>query len=314
MMWLTWRQHRGEALVAGLALALLTVLLTISGREMASAFQQLGVGACLVHRDQPNCGAVVDTFQQQFTPLVNAAVFLNVIPVLLAMLVGAPLIAREIEHGTFRLVWTQGTTRLRWVVVKLALVVGAAIVVATALAGLLAWWFGPLHQFGGFYVPVTFDLEGTVPLAYMAFALSLAVWAGALVRKSVPAMALTVGVFLAVRLPVEFALRPRYLPPLRAVEDLAVTSSQVKPADWVIDRTWVNAQGHPVALGALVDTCQGGGSAFLQCTHAHGWLLATVYQPAARLPLFALIETAIFIALAAALLALTIWWVRRRLA
>jgi hypothetical protein len=314
MIWVAWRQHRGEASIAGGVLALLAILLILSGRDMMSAFQHLGVGACLVNRDQPNCSAVVDAFQQQIGSVVQAVVFLNVAPVLLAMLIGAPLVARELEHGTHRLVWTQSITRLRWVAVKLALTVSAALLVAWALARLLAWWFGPLHQFGGFYFPVTFDLEGTVPLAYMAFALSLAITAGALVRRTVPAMALTVGAFLAVRLPVEFWLRPHYLPPLIAVEDLAQTSSQVNQADWVLDRSWVDSLRHPVPLNNVITSCQTSGSAFLQCTHAHDWLLATTYQPAARLPLFAEIETAIFVGLAVALLALTIWWVRRRLA
>ncbi len=314
MSWLMWRQHRSEALVVGAVLALFAILLTISGREMANVFQQLGVGACLVHRDGPNCSVVIETFQQQFTPIINAVTFLNTVPVFLAMLIGAPLIARELEHGTYCLVWTQSITRSRWVVIKLVLILGAAILIAMALAGLLAWWFGPLHQFGGFYFPLTFDLEGTVPVTHMAFALSLAVAVGALVRRTVPAMALTVGAFLAVRLPVEFWLRPHYLPPLIVVQDLALTSSRVKQADWVLDRTWVDPLGHPVSVNNVASSCQRSGNAFLQCTHAHGWLLATTYQPADRLLLFARIETAIFLALAVALVALAIWWVRRRLA
>jgi hypothetical protein len=314
MIWLTWRQHRGEAYITGGVLALLAILLIISGREMARGFQQWGVGACLLHRGQPSCNAVVDTFQERFTLIINAVVFLNVIPVLLAMLVGAPLVARELEYGTYRLVWTQSITRFRWVAVKLIVIVGAALLTAVALASLLAWWFGPLHQFGGFYFPLTFDLEGTVPLAYMAFALSLAVAAGAVVRRTVPAMALTVGAFLAVRLPIEFWLRPHYLPPLTAVEDLALTSSQVKQADWVLDRTWVDHLGHPVPVNEVITSCQGSGNAFLQCIHAHGWLLATTYQPADRLALFAQIESVIFAALAVVLVALAIWWVSRRIA
>ena len=49
----------------------------------------------------------------------------------------------------------------------------------------------------------------------------------------------------------------------------------------------------------------------LHCTHAHGWLDATTYQPADRFWLFQGIETAVFLGAAAVLLALAIWWVRR---
>ena len=57
-----------------------------------------------------------------------------VVPVLIGMFWGAPLIARELETGTFRLAWTQSVSRVRWLLVKLGLVGLAAIVVAGGLS------------------------------------------------------------------------------------------------------------------------------------------------------------------------------------
>ncbi len=54
MMWLTWRQHRGEALMVGLTLALLAVLLIPIGLNMAYTFHQLGVGGCVPYPRHPN--------------------------------------------------------------------------------------------------------------------------------------------------------------------------------------------------------------------------------------------------------------------
>ncbi len=55
------------------------------------------------------------------------------------------------------------------------------------------------------------------------------------------------------------------------------------------------------------------GSAFNQCIQAHGWLSTIVWQPADRFWAFQGIESGVLVALAVALLALTIWLVRRRI-
>jgi ABC-type transport system involved in multi-copper enzyme maturation permease subunit len=121
MIWLTWRQHRGEAFVVGGVLAVLAVFLVVTGRNMADTFQQLGVGACLTgSASNPHCDAITSGFQDQFGFVIGAVAWLNVIPVLLGILVGAPLVARELEAGTHRLVWTQGITRWRWLTAKLS--------------------------------------------------------------------------------------------------------------------------------------------------------------------------------------------------
>ena len=58
---------------------------------------------------------------------------------------GAPMIARELEAGTSRLVWTQSVTRTRWLATKLGVAgVGAAVV---GLVGLvLTWWCAPIDD------------------------------------------------------------------------------------------------------------------------------------------------------------------------
>jgi hypothetical protein len=320
MIWVTWRQHRGEAYVVCGALALLLTLLVVTGHNMVTVYQQLGVGDCIAHPDHPNCGMIVEAFTQQFSPLVTSIAWLNAIPALLGILVGAPLVARELELGTFRLVWTQSVTRLRWLIAKLGLVVGAALLATAALMVVLSWWFGPLHQFGGYYFPLTFDFEGAVPLAHAAFALALGIAAGTLLGKAIPAMATALAGFVAVRVPIAFWARPHYLPPITLTGDPSQVNAMVPKADWVLADGWVDRLGHPVHLSQVYDTCapaqqhvdfQG---AFTACTQTHGWQMFITYQPANRFLLFASIETMIFLSLAAGLVVLTIWWLRRRLA
>jgi hypothetical protein len=324
MTWLIWRQHRGEAYVVGVILALFAVLLLLSGQAMASAFQHLGVGDCVAFPDHPNCHIIVEAFRQQYNAWVNLLPWLDLAPIPLAMLVGAPLVARELEHRTYLMVWTQSSTRFRWVAMKVTLILGSGLVVAAMLTLLLTWWRGPWDQLDGRFAPGGFDFEGIVPFAYVTFALALAIAAGALLRRTIPAMAVTVAGFLAIRLPIEFWARPQYQPARVLTWDPGLVTSQIhlSRADWSFNGGWVDKLGHSIAFNQVFGTCASDqtsidmspGTPFTHCTHAHGWLFSIAWQPADRFWLFQGIESAIFLGLAVALLALAIWWVRRRLA
>src|SRR5262245_24194200 len=131
MTWLVWRQHRSEGLIILVVLALLGVFLLITGVNMANSFQQSGLSDCLAHAtDRSTCLSLEQAFDKQYGSLSSAALFLLVLPVLLGALVGGPLVARELEQRTHLLVWTQSITRLRWLSVKLVVVLGAGLLAA----------------------------------------------------------------------------------------------------------------------------------------------------------------------------------------
>jgi hypothetical protein len=317
MIWLTWRQHRGETFVIGGVLAALVVLLIVTGRELYAAFDRLGVAGCLAARFDSNCPQIIQAFGNQFDFLRFSVPWLNLVPVLVAMLVGAPLVARELEHGTHRLVWTQGVTRLRWLAVNVGLIVVGCILAEAILVALLTWWRGPFTRLGGSLTTEAFDLEGTAPLAYMAFALAAAIAAGTLLRRALPAMVLTLALFLAVRLPVDNLVRPHYEAPITQTYDLATGDEGIRTGDWVIDDGFVTASGAPADFSQLVSACdpyrQGlEKQTFFQCAQAHGFRGQIVYQPANRLTRFQASETLLYLALTALLLGLTVYWVRRR--
>lgn len=326
MMWLSWRQHRGEAYVLLGALAALSALLIVTGRDIAALYSHLGVQTCASHPDQSACGNIITAFQDtvgnRYGLLFPALTYLKLTPALAGMLVGAPLVARELEHGTQRLIWTQSVTRWRWLAVKLGMVLGGCLLITAIFTALLVWWRGPFDQLSGRIDAQAFDLEGIAPLAYMAFALALAITAGTLLRKSIPAMAITVGGFFAFRLLVELYVRPYYQPPRILQWDPLRSAGSVPGRDWIVYDGFVDTHGKRLGLGQVLSVCDANGapvswrpgSALTQCVHAHGWLGYIVYQPADRFWLFQGIESAIFFGLAAGLLAFTIWWVRRRLA
>lgn len=319
MIWTIWRQHRSEALIVGIALAILAALLLVTGIQIASAYQSLGVGPCLApNNTNINCGEIIGSFRDQFDWLNSASDWLNLAPALVAILIGAPLIARELEQRTYLLAWTQSVPRRRWLLVKLAAIVGGALLVAALLTGLLIWWRGPFDQINGHMAPGGFDLEGTAPLAYMAFVMALAIAAGALLRRAIPAMVVTLVGFLAVRLPIDrWARAYLYQAPITLNVDPLASIGPTR-GDWVLDFGFADHGGHPLATDRVFNTCASPGGptsklTFFQCVQSHGWLVTYIYQPATRFWRFQITETIIYAALAIGLLLLTYWWVQRRI-
>jgi hypothetical protein len=312
MIWLTWRQHRGEAYAVCAIFAVLTIVLVVSGIGLANDYHQLGAAACVGHSDLPNCQAIYRALDAPYALISNALPWpVNLFPVLLAMLVGAPLVAREFEHGTFRLVWTQSVTRPRWLTVKLALVLGGCVLASLVLTILLTWWYTPYVQLLGKFNPAFFNIEGLVPMGRMIFALALAVCTGAALRKTIPAMFVTLIAYTGWVLTLQTVLRPNYLPPITLTGGDALLPRN--PNDWILETGVRSATQHTIDPVQVVRACGGTGPEVTACVHAHGWIEFLTYQPADRYWLFQGIESAIFLGLAAALLALAVWWVRRRL-
>jgi hypothetical protein len=292
--------------------ALLTPILIVSGIGLASAYQQLGAAACVGHANLPNCEAIYRALDGPYSLISNALPWpVNLFPALLAMFVGAPLVARELEHGTFRTAWTQSVTRLQWLGTKLGLVLGGCVLASLALSLLLTWWYTPYAQLLGKFNPSFFNLEGLAPVGRMIFALALAVCLGAALRRTIPAMALTLFIYLALGLFIQIGLRPNYLPPITLTgADAYLTRNQ---DDWVLDAGVRTATHHTVAPLQVVQACGSAGPEAASCIHAHGWMEFLTYQPSDRYWIFQGIEVGIFLLLAAALVVLTIWIVRRRL-
>jgi hypothetical protein len=325
VIWLTWRQHRTQALATLILIGAIGVFLLITGPRIASAFRELH--ACLVVPGQ-DCSLLHDSFDQRFNRLQFVIPLFMVVPLLMGLFLGAPLIAREVEQGTHRLAWTQSVTRGRWAVVKIGLV----SVFTVAVAGLFAWmvttWSSPLVAAGdGRFVYGVFDLRGIVPIAYALFALALGTAAGALIRKTLPAMAVTLGGFVAVRIVVELLLRPRYLPAQTISYPFLQESPRAGLGDWVMSSRVFDPTGHFVSSNGgisvnpsdLAHACPGISGAFPgkdevgSCLSRLGVKLVDTYQPGSRYWLFQGIESAVFLLLAAGLVILAMWLIRRRI-
>jgi hypothetical protein len=286
MIWLTWRQFRAQAITAAAALAAFAILLAVTGPHLSSTYNSSGLTTC--HGD--TCAGLASTFLSNLASGGGFAVvpgsgyailyFLSILVILIAPAItgifwGAPLIARELEAGTFRLTWNQSITRTQWLTVKLTLIGVAAMAVTEAFSLIQAWWAAPIGKAVGLgggasifsetrFGVFVFPTHGITPLGYAAFAFALGVTTGLLTRRPIPAMAVTLAIFAAAQLITPLWIRPNLYPTsqttatiaatranvsLRANPRLMLTSSAVpgQPSAWIISSEGVNAAGQPVS-------------------------------------------------------------------
>ena len=345
MIWLTWRQSRPQAVASLAALAAFALLLGATEPRLASMYASSGISTCHAQGCNRSAGDFLSLLSGSYTVVFMlgiAAVILA--PALIGTFWGAPLIAREFETGTFRMVWMQSVTRARWVAAKLALPGLAAIVVTEGLTLMDGWWAAPIGQaarlapgtsfplgMGPFSLPA-FDAHGVVPLSYAAFGFTLGVTVGVLFRRALPAMAVTLAVFAAVQVAMPLAIRPNLFPPAHTTQSLAESFSgrqsvgiggkftftlayiDSEPGSWILSSGAADAAGRPVSI--MPAACQNAAASSgdpTQCLVSHGIGIAASYQPASRYWPIQWTETGIYLALALALGGFCYWRLGRRL-
>jgi hypothetical protein len=335
MIRLTWLQFRTQAVTAAVALAAFAVLLVATGPQMASLYAADGLSGCHGGSCQNQAGYFTDQLSADgYEPLYLVTVGIILLaPAVIGLFWGAPLIARELETGTSALAWNQSVTRTRWLAVKLTVVGLAAMAVTEGLSLMQAWWAaplgravgdggpsGPLAQ--GRFTQLIFASHGVTPLGYAAFAFALGVTAGALIRRTIPAMAVTLAVFAALQIAMPLWIRPHFLPADRTVIAVApwsdaggptgpggstltliATSLPGQPGAWILSSGPINAAGQPVSTTPAACTAPTieNSPDFYGCLTSQGIREAVSYQPASRYWPFQWTETAIYLALALAL-------------
>jgi ABC-type transport system involved in multi-copper enzyme maturation permease subunit len=314
LAWVTWRQHR-TALLGMLAVTAVGALVLLGyGLSMHSAFKSSGMADCLPGHQTSNCNAAQETFhntQNRVTQLI--ALFLP-LPVLYGLFIGAPLLAREYESGTYRFAFTQGAGRTRWLVMKIALLSAFTIVTASALTFVVMWWYGPLVPLNGrLGNSAVYESYGAVFVARSLFALAVGIAAGAVLRRIVPAIGATLGVWLVVVIPSIVALRQHFMSPLKALNEV------VPPNAWTISSQWAAPDGHKLSGNELADlqykTASAGHKLNLdQYLTSQGYKHLVNYQPASRFWSFQAIEAGGLTVLSIILLAVAVQLVRRRAA
>ncbi|MCP9970057.1 ABC transporter permease [Actinomadura madurae] len=196
MIWLTLRQFRVQGAALFGALAVLGVALALTGPGLADDYSK-GLASC---GTEDACAHFSRRFFTDHEVYYGAMIaIVMIVPALIGLFWGAPLITRELESGTHRLVWNQSVTRSRWLAVKLGVVGLAAMAAAGLTARAANWWSEPLDKAVADRFarvePLNFSVHGIVPIGHAAFAFALGVTVGVLTRRTLPAMAITLAVF-----------------------------------------------------------------------------------------------------------------------
>ena len=104
MIWVAWRQHRAQLLAVAALLGVLGVILAVEYWRMTGYARAIGLDGCL--RSGGTCGDLQGLFGDRFGSTLDMIAYLNLLPLGIGVFWGAPLVARELEHGTHRLAWT----------------------------------------------------------------------------------------------------------------------------------------------------------------------------------------------------------------
>lgn len=271
MGWLTWRQHRVQALVTAALIAGAAILLLLD-----------------------------------WVPF-DVVKALPWAPVLVGMFWGVPLLVKEYERGTNSLVWTQSVRRSRWLAVKFGALSVAVVLAGLALGAAVTAWTEGRDGPNRLSVEL-FGVTGVAPAAWFLAVFALGAASGAVLRRTLPAMAVTIGVF-AVLVVGAFLGRAYYADPVIAVAD---EDGIAVPADVLMQDQLVRSpSGEWVNLDDAVDTCLP--EEPMSCLEKRGYgPQATSYQPADRYWRFQWTETGLLLALTVVLGGVTAHRVLRR--
>ena len=345
MIWLTWRQFRGQAWVASATLVLMAVALLFTGLHVTQLFDSGGMATC---HTRASCATVSATFINQVQSdgtykVFNAATAIMYgVPALIGIFWGAPLVSREFEAGTFRLAWNQSVTRARWMAAKLALLSLAAIVTTGLLSLMLSWWASPIYRAAALaadrnagtgpnhFDPLLFGASGIAPVGYAAFAFALGVTLGALIRRTIPAMAATLAIFASALVAMSLWIRPHLIAPVHVISALnpanidginiqaggrmILTATVSKPGALLVSSQIIDTSGR-VFTGPPTQQCEDTTASFHACSASIAKLNLrelVSYQPASRYWMFQWYETAIFLGVALGLAGFCFWWISRR--
>ncbi|MFE3885088.1 ABC transporter permease subunit [Streptomyces lydicus] len=302
--WLVWRRHR--------ALLRTGLLITVAGCA-TFAYQRIGLMDFL-HAKGASAGAGsrgATEFQNTFGTMFSRDVdFLQLLPLLAGLFLGAPLIAGEQEHGTLKLVTTQSASRGRWLAATLGLPLALVVLCMTLLSAAFTWLWSPAHALvadGDWLESGAFDTTGPVPVATALLLTSCGIALGMLLKRVTAAMAATFVLSLAATVIWDEKV-PRLLGTLRSVsypydgDGPSLPAASVRIDDWVS-----TANGRLYGFG----TCTTGDTG--ACRAKLGIVSrVTQYFDYGQMAGMQWLGAGILLALAAVVLACVVWRAHRR--
>ncbi|MBL1097099.1 translation initiation factor IF-2 [Streptomyces coffeae] len=305
-VWLVRRQHR-SAFRAGAALVAAAIAYIVWRRWELTSFIDAhafpacpkGVAGCM--GGTPATPRGVEGTAQGYGGLGDAVVragqALLALPALIGVFAGAPLFARELESGTHKLVWAQSVGRVRWLLVKLLLPAASVTAGTAGVAAAYHWWWAPAQTFSrklgdyqtnpyvvSWWQAAPFNATGPLAVGLAVLGLVIGATAGLLLRRTVPAMAVALGVVVAAQWGATA---------LRGHLASSVVVTKREDGVWPVPRdTWWGSESRTDGRPGTRDWAE--------------------IHPPSDFWRIQWIEAGICLVLAAALAVFCVWWIRRR--
>ncbi|MEV0775550.1 hypothetical protein ACIBLA_23710 [Streptomyces sp. NPDC050433] len=210
-LWVSVRQHRTALLIAAAAVLVGALILVAYRIWAGSVTDDFAATGCKPDGPNgPDCSQVARDFSDDMNSfhyvMGYGSLFLQLLPMVLGVFVAGPVVARELESGTYKLAWTQSVSPARWLTAKLLPFAVPVLLLVPVLTAVRAWTASSLPDNTAYdprpwYEITTYLSLGTLPLAYALFGIAAGALVGLLAARTVPAMSVTLlafgGVYLA---------------------------------------------------------------------------------------------------------------------
>lgn len=307
LTWLVWRQHRA-AFWTGIAVTVLGAAYFLQQRaSMLAYLDRTGW-------PDPKALDLPAGFEVYNSRLSDASSVLGLlVPVLVGVFVGAPLIANDLEHGTGRLVTSQAVSRGSWLARKLGMAVLVVTLCTTALSAAYGWWLGPVSRLEKTLYWVAGGATGPVTVSITLLTMVGGVAIGMVLRRTLLSMVVTFGFGAVVQIVWSgywMSLgRPVTIETHDGVGD--GTFPELPPAAYDLDQSHLTGSGDTIGWGTCARATEKATNACLEKHDVVGWSME--YLPASELPGMLWTGSAIMLALTAGLTVFVLWWGRKRL-
>ncbi|WP_351236414.1 ABC transporter permease [Streptomyces sp. NPDC002133] len=310
LIWLIWRQNRTAFWIGLAAAAAIAVYAIVQHQHIAAAVTTQHLDACHGHENSTPCLTDLLRFEQQYqSPMRRPLQAMLLLPFLFGLFLGGPQFAQELESGTYRTVATQSVTRMRWFVAKLGVPLAMTVIISGVIAAATTWWWHPVVKTAGFefwHMWYPFYAVGPVVVGLSVLLYLLGTTLGLILRRTVLAMGATLVTGAGL-----FTLLEWVRPHLRPIHTVYAQHTSEPPAPGT---AWLLADGPLSTDGRRVSDlteCYAQ-TDFRQCLSSHGitgrW---AEYHPVSDLWPLQWATTGLSLALGAALIALSVWWIRR---
>ena len=307
MNWLIWRQHRA---------AFWTLLAATAAGVLLIAYERSQLMSYLDLQGWPH---LRDGWEQHLdtSAMDRISLGLGLAPIVIGVFLGAPLLANDLETGTAKLVNTQSTSRVRWLVTKLGMAVAVVVLCTTVVSVAFGWWWASLKGLTAgpsWDTATVFDNTGPVPVALTLFTVVGGVAIGMLLRRALMSMVVTFGFGVATQ--IAWAYKRMSLGHLQVATThngvLADNSFPVLPnSTHVIDQFYLTSSGGYIGYGNCHEATASATNACLDQKHVVGW--AVTYLDQSQMPGMQWLGAGILFALTAAIAAFVLLWGRKRL-